>query len=319
MITHISILDADYRLGVLVMGFKKFRRDVPLLFLTLPGMLYLFIFAYLPMFGIMIAFKNYKFTDGIWGSEWVGFQNFKFLFATDDAWRITFNTLYLNGIFIVTGTVASILLALLMNEVKHKFVHNFTQSAVFLPFLLSWVLVGYFVLALLSANGLANNLLQQFGIEGVSWYYKPSYWPAILAVIAIWKNAGYVSLIYLASIMGISSEYYEAARIDGASKLQQIRYITLPLLTPVITIMVLLSIGRIFYADFGMFYNVTRDSGSLYVTTDVIDTYVYRMLRILGDMGMASAAGFYQSIVGFVLVLFSNLAVRKFNKDNALF
>ncbi|MBP1994489.1 ABC transporter permease [Paenibacillus eucommiae] len=290
-----------------------------LLLMTLPGMLFLLIFSYLPMFGILIAFKDFRYADGIWGSKWVGFKNFEFLFATRDVWSVTFNTLMLNSLFIVCGLIVSVALALLMFEVKNRILNTIFQSSYFLPYLLSWVLVGYFVYAMLTTDGFVNQILAYFGIESVSWFTSPGYWPAILVLVSVWKSAGYTSIIYLASILGINTEYYEAAKLDGATKLQQVFYITLPLIIPVITIMMLLQIGRIFYADFGLFYNVTRDSGMLYATTDVIDTYVFRMLRKVGDFGMASAAGFYQAVVGFILVFVSNLIVRKVDKDNALF
>lgn len=297
----------------------RLRKNRQLLLMTLPGMLFILIFSYFPMFGLLIAFKDYKYSRGIWGSEWVGLTNFDFLFATRDVWRVTYNTITLNALFILFGLVCAVALAILMFEIKSRLVHSFFQSTYFLPYLLSWVLVGYFVYALLSTDGFVNRLLGLLGFETLSWYTSPRYWPAILVLVSIWKNVGYTSIIYLAGMLGINPEYYEAAKLDGASKLQQIRYVTLPLLAPVITIMTLLQIGRIFYADFGLFYNVTRDSGILYPTTDVIDTYVFRMLRKVGDFGMASAAGFYQAVVGFALVFLSNLIVRNKDKDNALF
>ncbi|GGE02496.1 ABC transporter permease [Paenibacillus nasutitermitis] len=307
----------------MVVAFKQRLRNVSkskwLLFMTLPGMMFLFIFNYIPMFGLLIAFKDYKYSQGILGSKWVGFDNFKFLFATEDVWRVTFNTLLLNGLFIICGLVFSVALALLMYEVKNRVLSMFYQSTYFLPYLLSWVLVGYFAYAMFTTEGFANQIMSWFGLESISWYTSPEYWPFILVLVSIWKTAGYTSIIYLAGMLGINTEYYEAAKLDGASKWQQVISITLPLLMPVITIMLLLQIGKIFYADFGLFYNVTRDSGMLYSTTDVIDTYVFRMLRKIGDFGMASAAGFYQAIVGFVLVFISNLIVRKVDKDSALF
>ncbi|TBL80031.1 sugar ABC transporter permease [Paenibacillus thalictri] len=288
--------------------------------MTLPGVLILFCFAYLPMFGIIIAFKDYKFDKGIVGSEWVGLKNFKYLFSSEDAWRITFNTLFLNAMFIVFGLIAAVGIALLMNEVKVRWLNKLFQSALFFPYLLSWVVMGYLVFALLKMeNGLVNSALAAVGLEPVQWYVDAAKWPALLVLIMLWKTAGYYSVIYLAGMLGISQEYYEAAKIDGASKWQQIIHITLPLLVPIMTIMTLLQIGRIFYADFGLFFNVTRDTGLLYSTTDVIDTYVFRMLRTVGDVGMASAAGFYQAVVGFILVLLANLIVRKIDKNNALF
>ncbi|MFC4778803.1 ABC transporter permease subunit [Paenibacillus sp. GCM10023252] len=283
-----------------------------------PGLILLFCFSYLPMFGIIVAFKNYQFDKGILGSEWVGFSNFEFLFGSADAWRITYNTLFLNALFIVCGTLFSILLALLLNEVGSKLWGSFFQSTFFFPYILSWVIVGYFAVAFLQDKGFVNSFLSVFGLQGVSWYNHAELWPALLVVISIWKGAGYGSIMYLAGMMGISNEYYESARIDGANKLQQIAYITLPLIRPLIIILTLLSIGKIFYADFGMFYNLTN-FGNLFSTTDVIDTYVFRALRVTGDVGMASAAGFYQAVVGFILVLASNLLVRRLDPDSALF
>lgn len=298
---------------------KLFRTNGPLMMMALPGVLFLFIFKYLPMGGIIIAFKDYNFSDGILGSRWVGLKNFQFLFSSQDAWRITYNTITLNFMFILCGTVIALVLALAMNELRSKLFHSVVQSAFFLPYLLSWVLVGYFVFALLTTNGLINKTVEIFGAGPVNWYGEPGYWPAILVLLSIWKGAGYNSIIYLASILGINSEYYEAAKIDGASRVQQIRYITIPLIRPVIIMMTLISLGHIFHSDFGMFYNVTRNAGALYPTTDVIDTYVFRMFRTLGDVGISSAAGFYQATVGFLLVLLSNYVVRKIDNENAMF
>ncbi len=303
---------------------NKFLRDLNthkwLWLMALPGIAVVFVFNYLPMFGVILAFKDYKHSDGILGSKWVGFDNFKYLFSTRDAWNITYNTLFLNSLFIITGTVGGILIALLINEVKNKWLIKFYQSAMFLPYFISWVIVSYFVYSLLSYDmGMINSMLTFFGLEPVQWYNEPKLWPAILTIVNLWKGVGYGSVIYLAGIMGIDGELYEAATIDGASKLQQIKKITLPLLSPLIITLTLMSIGRIFFADFGLFYNVTLDNGGLYSTTNVIDTYVFRALKFSGDIGMASAAGFYQAFVGFLLVLASNLFVKKINPERALF
>ena len=288
--------------------------------MALPGVLLIFIFAYAPMPGVVIAFKNLKFNLGIWGSEWVGLNNFGYLVATPSTGRVIFNTLFMNALFIITGTTGSIVVALLMNEVHGLFRSRIYQSSMFFPNFISIVIVSYFVFAFLSTDqGLVNNMLKSSGAEPILWYQSPEYWPAILVIVNIWKGVGVGSIIYLATIIGINPEFYEAARIDGASKWAQIRYITLPLLIPVITILTLLSIGRIFYADFGLFYIVTRDTPALYPTTDVIDTFVYRALRQLGDVSMAAAAGFMQSVIGFVLVLVSNMVVRKIDPDKSLF
>ena len=288
--------------------------------MALPGVVLIFIFAYAPMPGVVIAFKNLKFNLGIWGSEWVGLNNFGYLIATPSTGRVIFNTLFMNALFIVTGTIGSIVVALLMNEVHGLFRSRIYQSSMFFPNFISIVIISYFVFAFLSTDqGLVNNVLKSSGAEPILWYQSPEYWPAILVIVNIWKGVGVGSIIYLATIIGINPEFYEAARIDGANKWAQIRYITLPLLVPVITILTLLSIGRIFYADFGLFYIVTRDTPALYSTTDVIDTFVYRALRQLGDVSMAAAAGFMQSVIGFVLVLVSNMVVRKIDPDKSLF
>jgi len=299
---------------------RSVRQNGSLFLMALPGLLLLLAFNYLPMAGLVIAFKDYKPIKGVMASNWSGLHNFKYLFGTEIASRITINTLLLNGVFIITGIIASLLIALLLNEVRVHYLTRVYQSAVFFPFFVSWIVVGYFVFALLNTDsGLINKLLTSLGLETVDWYSSPKFWPAILTAANLWKNAGYWSIIYLAGMMTISQEYYEAARIDGASRIQQIVYITLPLLLPIIIVNLLLSIGRIFFADFGMFYYVTRNNPLLYPTTDVIDTYVFRALRSLGDYGMASAASFYQSLVGFTLVVAANWAVKRFAPDKSLF
>jgi putative aldouronate transport system permease protein len=296
------------------------RKNVPFLLMGLPGFLLLLIFSYLPMLGVIIAFKNYKAVQGIWGSAWVGLKNFEFLFRSPALGRITFNTLFLNAIFIITGLVGAIGLALLLNEVWLKLATRLYQTVIFFPFIISWVIVGYFSFALLNyETGLINSVVRGLGGEPVAWYNSPQYWPAILTITNLWKGVGYGSVIYLAAMLGISQEYYEAAMLDGANKLAQIRYITLPFLVPIMIITTLLAIGRIFYADFGMFFYVTRDSALLYPTTDVIDTYVFRALRVNADIGMAAATGLYQSVVGFVLVLFSNWIVKRIDPERSLF
>jgi len=288
--------------------------------MALPGLILIFIFAYAPLPGIVIAFKNYKFNLGIWGSEWAGFNNFGYLFATRLTGRVLFNTLFMNALFIITSTAGGIILALLMYEVQHKLRARFYQSAMFFPSFISAVVISYFVFAFLSTDtGMINRTLAQFGVKPVPWYSSPEYWPAILVLINLWKGVGLGSILYLAGMLGINPEFYEAARIDGASKLKQIIYITLPLIAPIIVITTLLAIGRIFYADFGLFYVVTHNTPQLYPTTDVIDTFVFRSLRQLGDVGMAAAAGFMQSAIGFVLVIVSNLIVRRLDPDKALF
>jgi putative aldouronate transport system permease protein len=300
---------------------RKIWRYTPLLVMVIPEIIYLIINNYLPMFGLIIAFKDINFTKGIWASDWVGFKNFEYLFKTSDAMLITRNTILYNTAFIIINLVIAVGVAILLNEVKSKLFARFYQSVILIPYLISMVIVGYLVLAMLSGEtGYINKqILPMFGMDPISWYSEPKYWPFILTIVNIWKHVGYLCVIYLAAIIGIDTEYYEAAKIDGASKWQQIIHITIPLIIPVITIMTLLQIGRIFYSDFGLFYQVPLDTGALMPTTNVIDTYVYRALLRLGDVGMSSAAGLYQSVVGFILVLISNYVVSKRNRENALF
>ncbi|WP_425453528.1 ABC transporter permease [Paenibacillus prosopidis] len=299
----------------------KLKKYMPLILMTLPGILYLIINNYLPMFGIVIAFKDVNFSKGILGSEWIGFKNFEYLFKTSDAFIITRNTILYNTAFIIINLIVAVGIAILLNEIRNRFLSRFYQSIILLPHLISMVIVSYLAFALLSAEtGFINKtILPMLGLNEISWYTESQYWPFILTVINVWKSAGFLCVVYLAAIIGIDQEYFEAATLDGASKWKQILLITIPLIMPVITMMTLLAIGRIFYSDFGLFYQVPLNAGALNSTTNVIDTYVYRGLMQLGDIGMSSAAGVYQSIVGFVLVLISNYVVRKINSDNALF
>ncbi len=300
---------------------KNVKLYAPIFLMMLPGLIYLAINNYLPMFGLIIAFKNIDYAQGLLGSPWAGFANFKFLFKTSDAYIITRNTLLYNGGFIALTLVCSVAVALLLNEIRVKWMSRVYQSVILLPFLISMVIVGYLVFAFLgNEQGFVNNsVLPKLGMEPISWYMEPKYWPYLLTLVQIWKSVGFTCIIYLASIIGIDPEYYEAATLDGANKWQQIRTITLPLILPTIIIMTLLSVGRIFYSDFGLFYQVPMNSGMLYDTTNVIDTYVFRGLLQNGDIGMSSAAGFYQSVVGFALVMAANWSVKRFSKDNALF
>lgn len=293
----------------------------PLYLMMLPALLYLLINNYIPMAGMVIAFKKLNFAKGIWASPWAGLKNFKFLFASKDAWIITRNTLLYNVAFILVNMVVGIAIAILITEIRNTKLKKIYQSAILLPFLMSMVILSYIVYALLSAeNGLVNNsILPLFHIDPIQWYQKPKYWPAVLIIANCWKGVGYGCLIYIASLIGIDPSFYEAARLDGASKWQEITKITLPSLVPTIITLLLLSIGRIFYSDFGLFYQVPMNSGVLFPTTNVIDTYVYRALIEQGNISMSSAAGVYQSLVGFCVVMLSNWIVRRVDKDQALF
>jgi putative aldouronate transport system permease protein len=289
--------------------------------MMLPGFVYLFINNYLPMAGLSFAFKDINFSKGLWASDWSGFKNFKYLFRSSDALIITRNTILYNVTFIIIHTVVAVGIAILLNEIKNKILLKIYQSVILLPYLISMVVVSYLVYAFFSMDtGFLNKtILPALGIEGVMWYSEAKYWPVILTLVHTWKGFGYLCIIYLASIVGIDQEFYEAARLDGASKWQQAIKITIPLISPAIITMTLLAVGRIFYSEFGLFYQVPMNSGALFRTTDVIDTYVYRGLMYSGDIGMSSAAGFYQSTVGFLLVLLSNYAVKKTSSANALF
>ena len=293
----------------------------PLYLMMLPALLYLLINNYIPMAGMVIAFKKLNFAKGIWASPWAGLKNFKFLFASKDAWIITRNTLLYNVAFILVNMVVGIAIAILITEIRNTKLKKIYQSAILLPFLMSMVILSYIVYALLSAeNGLVNNsILPLFHIDPIQWYQEPKYWPVILIIANCWKGVGYGCLIYIASLIGIDPSFYEAARLDGASKWQEITKITLPSLVPTIITLLLLSIGRIFYSDFGLFYQVPMNSGVLFPTTNVIDTYVYRALIEQGNISMSSAAGVYQSLVGFCVVMLSNWIVRRVDKDQALF
>ena len=300
---------------------KKIKKGIPLFVMMLPGLVYLFINNYLPMFGLVIAFKNINYSKGILGSPWAGLQNFEYLFKTQDALTITRNTLFYNFAFILLGTLVAITVAILLNEVRNRFFSRFYQSVIVIPTLISMVIVSYLVISMLNIDtGMMNKtVLPLFGIAEISWYTEPKYWPYILTIVNLWKTVGLSSVIYFAAIIGIDRELYEAAALDGATKWQQVRKITIPLIMPVIVTLTLLGIGRIFYSDFGLFYQVPLNSGPLFPSTNVIDTYVYRGLIQLGNIGMSSAAGAYQAIVGFILVLLANLFVRRINKDYALF
>ncbi|MEC0370256.1 ABC transporter permease [Paenibacillus chibensis] len=300
---------------------KSLKKYKWLLLMTLPGIVYLFINNYIPMYGVILAFKNYNYVDGIWGSAWAGLDNFKFLFNSQDAYIITRNTFLYNFVFIVLNLVMAVLVALLINEIKDKVISRFYQSTFLLPHIISMVVVAYLVYSFLNVDsGLINRLLTKwFGAEAISWYGEPKYWPYILVIVNAWKNVGYLSIIYFASIIGIDKEYYEAATIDGASKWKQMTRITIPLILPVITTMTLLAVSGILRSDFGLFYQVPMNTGALIPTTNTIDTFVYRAMIQSGDIGMSTAAGFYQSVVCFVLILVANAAVRRINKRDALF
>lgn len=306
--------------GVKYVKIKKMKRFLPIYLMMIPGFLYLIINNYIPMFGIIVAFKNYNYSLGIFGSKWNGLKNFKFLFKTKDAFTITRNTLVYNAVFIILGNSLGILIAILLNEIRSKMAKKTYQTIILLPFLFSIVIVSYIVYGIFSTEfGIANHMLTSLGKDRISWYSTPKYWPFILTFINLWKNMGYNTVLYYATLIGIDVSYYEAAVVDGASRWQRIRYITIPSLIPTITIIVLMAISRIFYSDFGLFYQVPLNSGPLIDVTNTIDTYVYRGLRENSNIGMSAAAGLYQSVVGFIMVIAANTLVKRMGNGNELF
>lgn len=295
----------------------RIKKYLPLFLMMAPGFIYLIVNNYMPMFGLFLAFKSYNYSLGFFKSPWVGLSNFEFLFRTKDAWNITRNTIGYNLVFIVLGTIIAIAVAMMLNDVANRRAKQSYQTLILVPYLISMVIVSYIVFAFLSQdNGFINNSVLH---HTVAWYSEPKYWPFILVLVHLWKSFGYNTIIYYSTILGIDQTLYEAAVVDGARKWQQIWYITLPCIKPTVITMVLLSVGRIFYSDFGLFYQVPMRSGPLMDATSTIDTYVYKALLELNDVGRSSAAGFYQSIVGFIVVLTANFVVHKIDSDNALF
>lgn len=300
----------------------KMKVLVTLDFMVLPGMLYSIINNYIPMFGITIAFKKVDYSLGVYNSPWVGLENFKVLFSYNgdffksDAFIITRNTLLYNATFIFLGILAGVIVGICLADIFSRILQKFFQTSILLPQLISMVIVAYIVYALLSnETGMVNNMLD----ESVNFYQERKYWPFILVFVYVWKQVGYNAIIFLSSIVGIDRSIYEAAKVDGASKWQQIRHVTLPMLKPKIITLMLLQVGRIFYSDFGLFYQVPLDSGTLYNVTNTVDTYVYRCLMVLNNVSVAAAGSTYQAVVGFILVFTVNMLVRKFDKENALF
>lgn len=309
------------------LGFASRKKTLLLLSMVMPGAIWLLLIRYLPMFGIVIAFKDYKvytpapsMINNILHSEWVGLKNFAFLFASSDSARIIRNTLAYNIIFIILGLVVSVVFAIMLSEITRKFVAKAYQTMMFFPYFLSWVVASYFIFAFLdSTRGLIPNLQQSMGMTVTNWYGDAGPWPVILVIANVWKNTGYSTILYLAAITGIDKTQYEAASIDGAGKLQQIRFITLPHLRTMIIILFIMNVGKIVNADFGLFYSVPMNQGVLYSATQVIDTYIYNVMTTTRNMGMSTAAGFLQNVVGFVCIMTANTIVRKVDPDSSLF
>lgn len=292
------------------------KKNRTLTLLTMPALILLLLFNYFPIFGLALAFKDYNYVEGFFGSDWVGLDNFKFFFESSDAWMVTRNTILYNAVFIVSVLLGATIFAIILNEITSRRAVKFYQNVMFFPYFLSYAVVAFIVLAFLNADyGVLNNWLN----TNTNWYAEASAWPFILPLVNFWKGVGYNMIVIYASLIGIDSSYYEAAAVDGATRWQTIRYVMFPLLRPIVIMLGLIMVGRIFYGDFGLFYMVPQNAGLLYSVTDVIDTYVYRSLRVLGDVGMSTAVGFYQSVVGFIIVVIANKITRKYSEESALF
>lgn len=300
--------------------FSDIRRNGTSYLLVLPAMVYTFIFGYMTYPYILIAFQRFNYRKGIFHSEWVGLKNFEFFFGSSKAFTVTFNTIFLNLLFIVFGTLMALAISLILNELRKKLFVKISQSMMLFPNFISWIVISYVLYAFFSMDiGIVNKLLNQLGLASVNWYTEPKVWPAVLTVMHVWKGAGMSAIIYLATITGIDETLYEAAEIDGANRWQMCMRITIPLMMPTVVILMLLSVGKIMYGDFGMIYALIGDNGTLYSTTDIIDTYVFRSLRQIGDPSEAMAVGLFQSVIGFILVFGTNAITRKFFKDGALY
>lgn len=303
-------------------GKRWSKDDIELTLLALPTTVWYLLFAFLPMFGIIIAFKAFKingnFISSLFSSRWVGFENFKFMFTSNDAWIVLRNTLGYNIVFIVLGIVIPVALALMISQLHSRRMAKVYQTAMFMPYFLSWIVVSAVLWAFLCYDkGIVNTFLQNKGSDPVNWYMSKQYWPFILVFLNLWKGLGYGMVVYLATITGIDPSYYEAAVIDGATKWQQMKYITLPMMRTVVAIMFILSVGRIFYSDFGLFYQVPRDSNSLFTVTYTLDVMVYKSLKS-ATVGMASAAAFFQSVMGCITTLVANAVVKRIDPDSAM-
>lgn len=301
--------------------FSKMKQYLPLYVMMLPGLIYLIINNYMPMAGLLLAFKRVNYSVGLFASPWCGIENFKYLFSSNEAFGVFRNTILYNLAFIILGNALGVFIAIALDAIHNKFFKRFSQVVILIPYLLSTVIVSYIVYAFLSGNnGFMNmTILPMLGLDPVSWYNTPEYWPVILVIVYLWMTFGYSSILYYSTLIGIDKSYYEAASVDGANVWAQIRHITIPALRPTIITLVLLAVGRICYSDFGLFYQIPMDSGLLYSTTQTIDTYVYRSLINLNDIGRSTASGFLQSILGFICVFIANTVVAKIDRESSLF
>ncbi|WP_018756322.1 ABC transporter permease [Paenibacillus terrigena] len=300
--------------------FYELNKNKVMFLMLLPTVIFFLINSYFPMVGIYYAFTSYDFAGGLFGSPFVGLDNFKFLYQSGALWKLTINTIGYNVVFIILGNVLAIAIAILISEIRGKLFKKFSQSIMFLPYFMSFVLLSVLAYNMFNfESGFFNQVLKSLGIAPVDIYNTPWVWPILITVFYIWKNLGYSMIIYLAAIMGISDEYYEAAKIDGANIMQRIWHITVPMLKPTFVILLLFALGSIMKGQFDLFYQLVGNNGLLFDVTDIIDTYVYRSLKVNFDIGMATAAGLYQSLFGFVLIMSVNYIIKKINEDYALF
>lgn len=299
---------------------QELKKNKALFTMLIPAIIVIVVFAYLPMSGLVLAFKNYRFDRGIFGSDWNGIENFRYLFSSGTGWLITKNTILYNLLNLITSQMLAVLIAIFITEINNKIVKRVTQSIIFLPYFISWVIVGTFVFAIFNyETGFLNHLITAMGGEEVNVYSMPGIWPFIICTFNAWKWCGYNSVIYIAAITGVDAEIYEAAGIDGATIFQRIRYITVPCIKPTVITMLLLQIGRILRGDFEMFYQIVGNNGQLFNATDVIDTYVFRSLLQNSNLGMTAAASFYQSLLCFIIIMIVNTVVKRVDADYALF
>lgn len=299
---------------------RELKKNRTLFLMLLPATALVLIFSYIPMAGIVVAFKNYQFDMGIFGSPWVGFKNFEFFFKSGKAMLLTFNTIAYNLSFKAVGLVFELFFAIVISELAGKYVKKAMQSVTILPFFISWVIVGGFVYSVFNYEyGLMNTVLKSINIPPVDIYSNAKVWPFVLVGASVWKGTGYGMIVYLASIAGISPEFYESAYLDGAGLLKRIWYITLPLLKPTVITLILLGLSSMLKGNFDMFYQLVGNNGQLFDATDVIDTFVFRSLVGTKNLGMSSAAGFYQQVLGFVIVMTVNGIIRKVDPDYAIF
>lgn len=287
--------------------------------MMVPTSIWFAIFCYMPLYGIIVAFKKYNYADGIWGSPFVGLENFKFLFNYQGIGRVFWNTIYLNVLFLVITTTLSVLLAVMFVEIRSRKFKRITQSIAILPHFVSWAVVSLFLQAFIGSNGLINQLIISMGGQRFMFYNNADPWPLIFVILRVWQGCGFGTVVYIAAITAFDSSMYEAARVDGASRIRQIIHITLPLLRPTIVILTIMGVGGIFRGDFGMIYAMVRDNAALYRTTDVVDTFVYRALRQMNNLGMSTATSLFQSIIGFILVVATNAFAKRMDPDTALF